>query len=131
LRPGNAGGAKGPDFWCAFEEGEVKVIGDEPGNTDYDPGPSERAVSRGEERKHAAQMTLAAVPCFVCLTMKPVGEPDAGNPHVRFDERGWETERCRMARATAPILDSALTDVPPCPRSGPLSGVKRKAARHG
>jgi hypothetical protein len=37
--------------------------------------------------------------CFVCLTMKPVGEPDAGNPHVRFDERGWETERCRMAQA--------------------------------
>jgi hypothetical protein len=32
-RPGNAGGAKGPDFWCAFEDGEVKVIGDEPGNT--------------------------------------------------------------------------------------------------
>jgi hypothetical protein len=22
----------------------------------------------------------------------PVGEPDAGNPHVRFDERGVETE---------------------------------------
>ena len=21
--PGNAGGAKGPDFWCAFEDGEV------------------------------------------------------------------------------------------------------------
>jgi hypothetical protein len=37
--------------------------------------------------------------------MKPVGEPYAGNPHVRFDERGWETERCRMAQATAPILD--------------------------
>ena len=30
---GNAGGAKGPDFWCAFEDGEVKVIGDEPRNT--------------------------------------------------------------------------------------------------
>jgi hypothetical protein len=26
---GNAGGAKGPDFWCAFEDGEVKVIGDQ------------------------------------------------------------------------------------------------------
>ena len=26
--------------------------------------------------------------------MKPVGKPDAGNPHVRFDERGRETERC-------------------------------------
>jgi hypothetical protein len=25
LKPGNAGGGKGPDFWCAFEEGEVKV----------------------------------------------------------------------------------------------------------
>jgi hypothetical protein len=29
--------------------------------------------------------------------VKPVGEPDAGDRHVRFDERGWETERCRMA----------------------------------
>jgi hypothetical protein len=32
-RLGNAGGAKDPDFWCAFEDGEVKVIGDEPRNT--------------------------------------------------------------------------------------------------
>jgi hypothetical protein len=29
----------------------VKVIGDEPANTDYHPGPSEKAVSRGEERE--------------------------------------------------------------------------------
>jgi hypothetical protein len=29
---GNAGGAKDPDFWCAFDDGGVKVIGDEPGN---------------------------------------------------------------------------------------------------
>src|SRR5207245_4401846 len=42
----------------------------------------------------------------VCLTVKPVGEPDAGDRHVRFDERGWETERRRMAQATAPVLDS-------------------------
>jgi hypothetical protein len=33
----------------------------------------------------------------VYLAVKPVGEPDAGDRHVRFDERGWETERCRMA----------------------------------
>ncbi len=33
-------------------------------------------------------------------------KPDAGNPHVRFDERGEETERCRIAQATAPLLDS-------------------------
>ena len=82
------------------------VIGDEPANTNYDPGSSEKAVSCGEGREHAAQMTLASVLCSVCPTMKPVGEPDAGNPHVRFDERGWETERCQMAQATAPILDS-------------------------
>jgi hypothetical protein len=27
LKPGNAGGGKDPDFWCAFEDGEAKVIG--------------------------------------------------------------------------------------------------------
>jgi hypothetical protein len=32
LMPGNAGGAKDPDFWRAFEDGEVEVIGDEPEN---------------------------------------------------------------------------------------------------
>jgi hypothetical protein len=50
----------------------------------------------------------------VCLTMKPVGEPDALIGHVRFDERGWETERCRMAQATAPILDSTITAADVC-----------------
>jgi hypothetical protein len=45
---------------------------------------------------------------LACLTMKPVGELDAGTRHVQFDERGWETGRCRMATATAPILDSTL-----------------------
>ena len=28
------------------------------------------------------------------------------------DERGWETERCRMAQATAPILDSTIFETP-------------------
>ena len=37
--------------------------------------------------------------------MKPVGKPDAGNPHVRFDERGRETES-GSAMTTAPVLDS-------------------------
>ena len=32
-------------FWHASEDGEVKVIGDEPGNTDNDPDPSEKAIS--------------------------------------------------------------------------------------
>ena len=48
MKPGNAGGGKDPDFWRAFEDGEVKVIGDEPANTDCDPDPSEKAVSSSE-----------------------------------------------------------------------------------
>src|SRR6478672_5718123 len=64
---------------------------------------------------------LRSVICFVCLRTKPVGEPDAGNPHVRFDERGWETERCRMAQATAPILDSTVpVRMSMCPVLGSL-----------
>ena len=30
VKPGNSGGGKGPDFWHAFEDGEERVIGDEP-----------------------------------------------------------------------------------------------------
>ncbi len=32
-------------------------------------------------------------PAVVCLAVKPVGKPGAGNRHARFDERGWETGR--------------------------------------
>ena len=38
-------------------------------------------------------------------TVTPVGKPDAGNQHVRFDERGRETERALQSTATAPVLD--------------------------
>src|SRR5439155_27240561 len=44
----------------------------------------------------------------VCSMVKPIGKPDAGNPRVRFDQRGRETERCRMAQATEPVLDSTI-----------------------
>src|SRR3954462_739021 len=50
--------------------------------------------------------TRARAVIAVGLAVKPVGQPDAGNPHVRFDERGRETGCCRMAQATAPVLDS-------------------------
>ena len=61
--------------------------------------------------------------------MKSVGEPDVGNPHVRFDERGWETERCRMAQATAPILDSTLATLRCDTSIRLLLGVKRTSHR--
>ncbi len=31
--------------------------------------------------------------------VKPVGEPDAAKPHVRFDERGVETEQGEVREA--------------------------------
>jgi hypothetical protein len=68
-------------------------------------------VSRGEGELLTVPKPRAVRLLFVCLTVKPVGEPDALVGHVRFDERGWETERCRMAQATAPILDSTETDL--------------------
>jgi len=63
-------------------------------------------VSRGEGELLTVLKPRAVSLLSVNLTVKPVGKPDAGNRHVRFDERGWETGRCRMAQATAPILDS-------------------------
>jgi hypothetical protein len=30
MKPGNSGGGKDPDFWSAFDDGEDRVIGDEP-----------------------------------------------------------------------------------------------------
>jgi hypothetical protein len=65
-------------------------------------------VSRGEGELLTVPKPRAVGLLSVCLTVKPVGEPDALIGHVRFDERGWEKERCRMAQATAPILDSTL-----------------------
>jgi hypothetical protein len=59
LKPDNAGGAKGPDFWCAFEDSEVVVIGDEPENTIKRQALSETAVSRGEGETLTAQMPRA------------------------------------------------------------------------
>ena len=65
-------------------------------------------MSRGEGELLTAPMPRAVSLLSVYLAVKPVGEPDALIGHVRFDERGWETERCRMAQATAPILDSTI-----------------------
>ena len=42
----------------------------------------------------------------VCFTMNQLGEPDAGKPHVRFDERGVETE-LRLLRHASTLLNRA------------------------
>jgi hypothetical protein len=53
VRPGNAGGGKDPDFQRAFEDGEGKVIGDEPYNTGKDPDPSEKVRKAKEDSRRA------------------------------------------------------------------------------
>jgi hypothetical protein len=84
------------------------VIGDEPLNTIKDRR-RRRLLCRGAKESYSPCHKPRAVSLLsVYLAVKPVGKPDAGNRLVRFDERGWETERCRMAQATAPILDSTM-----------------------
>ena len=68
-------------------------------------------MSRGEGELLTVPKPRAVRLLSVYLAVKPVGKPDAGNRLVRFDERGWETGRCRMAQATAPILDSTNSDI--------------------
>ena len=63
---GNAGGAKGPDFWCAFEDGEVVVIGDEPANTINDRR-RRRLLCRGAKESYSpcrSRVRLARVRGF-------------------------------------------------------------------
>jgi hypothetical protein len=88
-KPGNAGGGKDPTFWCAFEVGEVKVIGDEPANTIERQDPSEIAVSCGEGAKSTAQKKYAfGLFLPVGLTVKPVGEKLWGGRR-----RSWHLHR--------------------------------------
>ena len=84
-------------------------------------------MSRGEGELLTVLKSRAVSLLSVTLTVKPVGKPDAGNRHVRFDERGWETGRCRMAQATAPILDSTLASVIGVQAACPQFGAYRSA----
>ena len=47
----------GPDLWCAFEDGEVEVIGEEPANTIKRQASFEIAVSCSEGAEYTAQTT--------------------------------------------------------------------------
>ena len=44
--------------------------------------------------------------------MNPVGKPDAGKPHVRFDERGRETWPCWPTRPSSTLLRSFRLTTP-------------------
>jgi hypothetical protein len=74
-KPGNSGGGKGPQLKADARSDDGREIGDEPDNS--------RVFSRV-----AGGVTCNGLGDCVSL----LREPDAANPHVRFDERGVETE---------------------------------------
>src|SRR5262249_23554753 len=52
-----------------------------------------RGLREGGSDRHPPE--APATKSRACPLVKPVREPDAGDPHVRFDERRWETEHGR------------------------------------
>ena len=78
--PGNAGGAKGPDFRCASEDGEVEVIGDKPGNTVEDRNRSRLLNGR---RVGIRIITFEACSGFTRVTARRIAQP----PNATFVTR--------------------------------------------
>src|ERR1019366_4243766 len=112
-KPSNAGGGKGPDFGSGLEVGRIGRVTMLSITSNQRFGSAEGPSDGGEE----------TVSCrFVGRLANPVGEPDAGNPPVRFDEREvetglakrhrklvtkWAGNQCeRFFPTTAPPLDS-------------------------
>ena len=77
-------------FWHASEDGEVKVIGDEPETPATIRVRQWKLVPQGEDTSRARVPSRGASierPTVVGLVVKPIGKPSAGNRHARFDER--------------------------------------------
>jgi len=88
-KPRNGGGGKGPRFWNAAKGATGSEIGVMPVHSELIPdlwwelyGRVKRDV-RGRDARLRRSRGSA---------VNPVGEPDAGKLHVRFDERESETE---------------------------------------
>ncbi len=88
-KPGNSGGGKGPEFKKAARRGKGQGEWCKPRNLPTN-------VQDPKAATHLAQSNGWAK-CFL------VREPDAGNPPVRFDERGVETEP-RSPRHSSTLL---------------------------
>src|SRR3954453_610365 len=63
----------------------------------------QRKLYRAAKAKRDHGLTLVS-PARHMPAMKPVGKPDAGNPHVRFDERGRETGLAKACYRALPRL---------------------------
>jgi hypothetical protein len=78
LKPGNSGGGKGPQLKAGARSDDGREIGAEPDNSRLFPEVADSVTCNGYGD---------------CVSL--LREPDAANPHVRFDERGVETEAWR------------------------------------
>jgi hypothetical protein len=83
-------------------------------------GPKSQAGPTGPGRAQPRPTTHPAWAARTAPTGKAPGRAQLS------DERGWETERCRMAQATAPILDSTECDIA---RSRPDFRFRGKSGR--
>jgi hypothetical protein len=67
------------------------------------PGPPLPAGDGVRRARGASPTACPLGPTAMCLAMKPVGKADAGNPQVRFDERGRRdgSGSCRIPRPSS------------------------------
>jgi len=86
MKPGNAGRGKEPDFW--------RVTGRDQESGDWLCLSTPLVIQRSRKELYlSAKMVTFSEShpmrdrTVVCWRVKPVGEPCAGNPHARFDER--------------------------------------------
>jgi hypothetical protein len=56
-----------PDFWCAFEDGQVVVIGDEPANTINDRR-RRRLLYRGAKENYSPCRSRVQFVCSLCTS---------------------------------------------------------------
>jgi uncharacterized protein (DUF3084 family) len=127
--PCNGGGAKDPDFWCAFDDGEVKVIGDEPDTPEKIRALQRKLYCKAKAEPLSASNACAKRPRRVrcgeaktgCVTMASVFRRKTGTScsslsHDQADRRGhraWAVDQLRdhhpAARGTIAV-DSEVGD---------------------
>ena len=125
-KPGNAGGGKGPDFGHVVE------------------GHKGRRVAQAyhlqvtKPRCSGSCLISRRSPCDVGLGVTSVGEPDAGDPHVRFEvagagnairgaglrSRAKATEKPPDPKVGAPVLDPTFGACAPRPCGQPPFAVR-------
>src|SRR6266851_10274366 len=132
-------GREGASLWERFESREGAEIGVSL-ITPHLVRQLQKKLYLKAKQDSDSRLCAAGVNCMR-LRANPIGEPDAANLHVRFDERGAETEAmvwtatpafgesCRQQlsprpNATAPLLDSTAAAT----RGNDKSGAHR---RHG